>query len=52
MLEFRVVRSDDAQRLADVFSAIDNAFFRPHPFTDEQAEKIANYAGRDVYAAH
>jgi GNAT superfamily N-acetyltransferase len=49
-LEFRVVGPYDAQALAEVFSDIDDAFFRPHPFTHGQAQRIANYVGRDVYA--
>jgi GNAT superfamily N-acetyltransferase len=49
-VEFRVVTPGDAQVLADVFSDIDQTFFRPHPFTDDEASLIASHAGPDVYA--
>jgi ribosomal protein S18 acetylase RimI-like enzyme len=49
-VEFRLVTSQDRDRLAEVFADIDNAFFRPHPFTEDEARKLASYSGRDVYA--
>jgi ribosomal protein S18 acetylase RimI-like enzyme len=49
-LEFRVVGSGDEAALADVFSDIDETFFRPHPFTSDEARLIARYVGKDVYA--
>ncbi len=49
-VEFRVVRPADEAILADVFADIDEAFFRPHPFTRHEARYIANHAGRDAYA--
>jgi ribosomal protein S18 acetylase RimI-like enzyme len=49
-VEFRLVTPQDRDRLADVFADIDNAFFRPHPFTADEARKLASYSGRDVYA--
>lgn len=47
---FRTVRPEDAEILADVFSDIDTRFFRPHPFTTRQAQRMASRTGRDVYA--
>ncbi len=49
-MEFRVVGPDDVRLLAEIFSDIDQTFFRPHPFTDDEARLIANHAGSDVYA--
>ena len=42
--------SHDQESLAEVFADIDDAFFRPHPFTLEEAQRLASYSGRDVYA--
>ena len=49
-MEFRVLGPGDAAALAELFSDIDEAFFRPHPFTEQEARHIADYAGRDAYA--
>jgi ribosomal protein S18 acetylase RimI-like enzyme len=49
-LEFRVVGPGDAALLADVFAEINQTFFRPHPFTPAEAQRIATRSGRDVYA--
>ena len=49
-LEFRVAGSDDQQSLTEVFADIDDTFFRPHPFTADEAQRLASYSGRDVYA--
>jgi len=49
-LEFRVVGPGDAQALADVFSDIAETFFRPHPFTESEALRIADYVGKDAFA--
>ena len=49
-MEFRLVEPGDVQALAEVFSDIDETFFRQHPFTRDEAERIANQAGRDTYA--
>jgi ribosomal protein S18 acetylase RimI-like enzyme len=49
-VEFRVVGPSDAAMLADIFTEIDEAFFRPHPFTRVEARRIANEGGRDTYA--
>ena len=48
-LEFRIVGPGDAAVLLDLLDGIDRAFFRPHPFTLEEAERIAGHSGRDVY---
>jgi ribosomal-protein-alanine N-acetyltransferase len=48
-VEFRVVSPDDAEALADLFANVDETFFRPHPFTADEARRIANLKGRDVY---
>jgi GNAT superfamily N-acetyltransferase len=40
----------DEAALAETFSDIDETFFRPHPFTGDEAGLIASYVGRDVYA--
>jgi glycosyltransferase involved in cell wall biosynthesis/GNAT superfamily N-acetyltransferase len=47
----RIVQPADAAELADLFASIDPAHFNPHPFTREEADRIAHYQGRDVYAA-
>ncbi len=49
-MEFRLVGPRDARLLIEIFSDIDQTFFRPHPFTDDEALHIANHRGRDVYA--
>lgn len=46
----RLLQPDDALALSDLFSSIDSTHFHPHPFTPHEAERIASYAGRDVYA--
>lgn len=48
--EFRVVGPGDEAALADAFSEIDETFFRPHPFTRNEARRIANDPGKDVHA--
>ncbi len=48
--EFRVVGPPDVDLLADIFSEIDQTFFRPHPFTPEEARSIALRDGSDLYA--
>jgi glycosyltransferase involved in cell wall biosynthesis/ribosomal protein S18 acetylase RimI-like enzyme len=47
----RIVQPADATQLADLFTSIDPAHFHPHPFTREEADRVAHYQGRDVYAA-
>jgi ribosomal protein S18 acetylase RimI-like enzyme len=49
-VEFRSITSRDADALADLFADIDETFFRPHPFTAEEARRIASLEGRDHYA--
>jgi ribosomal protein S18 acetylase RimI-like enzyme len=50
IVEFRVVRPGDEELLIELFTDMDETFFRPHPFTPEQARQIANRGGQDVYA--
>ena len=40
----------DAAILAEIFTDIDETFFHPHPFTRDEAGRIANQAGQDTYA--
>lgn len=49
-MEFRVVGPRDVRLLTELFSDIDETYFRPHPFTDDEAQLIANRQGEDVYA--
>ena len=49
-MEFRVAGPGDERLLAELFSHIDETFFRPHPFTAEEAHRIANLSGLDLYA--
>lgn len=46
----RVVGRGDAQRLTELFAALDASHFHPHPFTAAEARRRAAYEGRDVYA--
>jgi lipopolysaccharide/colanic/teichoic acid biosynthesis glycosyltransferase/ribosomal protein S18 acetylase RimI-like enzyme len=48
-VHFRIVGPGDAATLMDLLSGIDRSFFRPHPFTMEEAQRIAHQTGRDVY---
>jgi ribosomal protein S18 acetylase RimI-like enzyme len=48
--EFRMASPGEAEALAELFEDIDETFFRPHPFTADEARRIANLQGRDVYA--
>ncbi len=49
-MEFRVVGPRDEQALAALFTDVDVTFFRPHPFTPEEAHRIATLGGSDVFA--
>jgi len=49
-LEFLVVGPEHEDVLADLFTDVDETFFRPHPFTWTTAHDLANAGGRDVYA--
>jgi len=52
-LEFRIVDETLEQPLADFFGALrdagDDKHFHPHPFTDEEAKRRAQYSGKDLY---
>ena len=47
--QFRVVGREDAALLFDLLTSIDRTHFRPHPFTMDEAARIAASSGRDVY---
>src|SRR3989344_5517929 len=53
MLECRALSPDWKGPLADFFSALrkagDEKWFHPHPLNAEEADKIANYRGMDLY---
>ena len=49
-MEFRVVGPGDEAILAEVFAHIDETFFRPHPFTPEEARLIAGQSGHNLFA--
>jgi hypothetical protein len=49
-VEFRVVGPGDEAILAEVFAHIDETFFRPHPFTPEEAGLIAGRSGHNLFA--
>ena len=46
---FRLVAPGDEDDLLDLFDGLDPSFFRPHPFTRDEASRIAGRTGRDVY---
>lgn len=46
---FRLVAPGDETELLGLFEGLDPSFFRPHPFTPEEAARIAGRTGRDVY---
>ena len=49
-VEFRLVGSGDGRLTAEIFTDIDETFFGPHPFTRDEARRIAHQSGRDAYA--
>ena len=46
----RIVRPGDEAALTELFGSLDATRFHPHPFTHEEADRIARYPGRDLYA--
>jgi [ribosomal protein S18]-alanine N-acetyltransferase len=48
-VQFRVAGPGDEKTLTELFADIDETFFRPHPFTAEEADRLCNYSGRDLY---
>jgi ribosomal protein S18 acetylase RimI-like enzyme len=52
-LEFRAIRPDLLEPLADFFETLekagDTAFFHPHPMTREDAKRICSLGGKDLY---
>jgi RimJ/RimL family protein N-acetyltransferase len=45
----RPVAPSDADVLAQLLRGIDSTYFRPHDLTAEQAARISQHGGRDVY---
>ena len=49
----RCLEPDDVDQLLSVFSEIEitgmDTFFKPHPFTAQEAKIICNYTGKDLY---
>jgi ribosomal protein S18 acetylase RimI-like enzyme len=48
-LRCRSVAPADADVLAELLRGIDSAYFQPHAMTEEQAARITQLHGRDVY---
>ncbi len=52
-LEIRIVGRTLEKPLAEFFRALrkarDDQYFHPHPLTDEEAKRIAQYSGEDLY---
>ena len=46
----RAVAIGDGPALAELFGAIDDSHFQPHPMTAAEAERISRYRGKDLYA--
>lgn len=49
-MEFRVVGPSDEAALADAISESHETFFRPYPFTCDEARRIAKDLGKDIHA--
>jgi ribosomal protein S18 acetylase RimI-like enzyme len=49
-VEFLIVGPGDESLLTELFASLDPTFFRPHPFTQDEAHRIAGRTGRDLYA--
>lgn len=48
-MQVRDLKPPDAGALGDLLPRIDGRFFQPHPMTSEEAARIAELNGRDVY---
>jgi ribosomal protein S18 acetylase RimI-like enzyme len=48
--QFRLIGSGDEELAADIFTELDATFFEPHPFTRDEAHRLARKSGRDAYA--
>lgn len=52
-LEIRSLNNSLERSLLDFFGALveagDNEYFHPHPFDPQEAQRLANYAGPDLY---
>ena len=53
-LDIRKAIPEMETQIADLFRTLKEAregdFFQPHPFTPEEASRVANYQGKDFYA--
>ncbi len=49
-VEFRIVCPEDESARLNVFSDIDETFFRGRPFTQSEARQIAHVSGRNACA--
>jgi ribosomal protein S18 acetylase RimI-like enzyme len=51
--EFRVLTPQWKQELVTLFTTLvvngDEKYFHPHPLTEDEAERLCNYSGRDLY---
>jgi ribosomal-protein-alanine N-acetyltransferase len=52
-LEIRVLRDEDSSLLADFFDMVksngDDLFFHPHELSVNEAQRICNHTGQDIY---
>ena len=49
-VNLRKLGPPDAAALLRLFGELDPAFFRPHPFTPEEAARVAGCTGRNLHA--
>ena len=53
LVTIRQLAEDDMESVETFFKAIDHERYRrhfsPHPFTEEEAERVCHYSGRDRY---
>ena len=53
VIEFRIVDRTLEESLAEFFRSLkrvgNDRYFHPHPFTDQEARRIAHYSGKDLY---
>ena len=49
-VEYRIVGPAHEGLLADLFANVDETYFHPHPFTPDEARRIAQQPGRDLFA--
>ena len=46
---FRVAGPGDESDLLELWAGLDTRYFRPHPFTHDEATRITGRSGRDIY---